>query len=75
MGDQNKGSGGYLQTAGLPKVIDPGGHYTLAISDFLLTGQEANLGFLTRQNPDITNVTEMRDIRMSVIDELKRRWP
>jgi 5'-nucleotidase/UDP-sugar diphosphatase len=74
VGQQNKGSGGYLQTAGLPTIIDPNGRYTLAISDFLLTGQEANLGFLTRQNPDITNITEMRDIRMAVIDELKRRW-
>ena len=46
----------------------------LAISDFLLTGGEQNLGFLTRANPEITNVTELRDIRMAVIDELKRRW-
>ena len=74
IGEQNKGSGGYLQKVGLPNVIDPNGRYTLAITDFLLTGGEANLGFLTRQNPEITNITEMRDIRMAVIDELKRRW-
>ena len=74
VGDQNLGSGGYLQKAGVPTIIDPNGRYTLAISDFLLTGGEANLGFLTRQNPEITNITELRDIRMVVIDELKRRW-
>lgn len=74
IGEQNKGSGGFLHTAGLPAAIDPAARYTLAISDFLLTGAEVNLGFLTRQNPEITDVTELRDIRMAVIDELKRRW-
>jgi 5'-nucleotidase/UDP-sugar diphosphatase len=74
IGDRNRGTGGYLQTAGIPATIDPAGRYTLAITDFLLTGGEANLGFLTRDNPEISNVQEMRDIRMAVIDELKRRW-
>jgi 5'-nucleotidase len=74
IGDQNRGTGGYLQKVGVPATIDPNGRYTLAISDFLLTGGEANLGFLTRDNPEITNVQELRDIRMAVIDELKRRW-
>ena len=41
----------------------------------LLTGGEANLGFLTRQNPEITNITNLRDIRMAVIDEAKKRNP
>ena len=49
-----------------------GGRYTLAISDFLLTGGEANLGFLTRQNPEITDITDFRDIRMAVIEEIKK---
>lgn len=74
IGAQNRGTGGYLQTAGVPPQIDPNGRYTLAITDFLLTGGEANLGFLTRQNPEISGITELRDIRMAVIDELKRRW-
>jgi 5'-nucleotidase/UDP-sugar diphosphatase len=73
IGEQNKGSGGYLQTAGVPATIDPTGRYTLAISDYLLTGGEANLGFLTRDNPEITAVSELRDVRRAVIDELKRR--
>jgi 5'-nucleotidase / UDP-sugar diphosphatase len=72
IGTQNLGTGGYLQTAGVPAAIDPAGRYTLAISDFLLTGGEANLEFVTRTNPEVTDVVELRDIRMAVIDELKR---
>jgi 5'-nucleotidase len=74
IGEQNRGTGGYLQTAGIPATIDPNGRYTLAISDFLLTGGEANLGFLTRSNPEISDIQELRDVRMAVIAELKRRW-
>jgi 5'-nucleotidase len=74
IGDQNRGTGGYLHTAGMPDTIDPNARYTLAISEFLLTGGEQNLGFLTRQNPEITDVSEARDIRLAVIDELKRVW-
>ena len=73
IGDQNRGTGGYLQVTGVPKALDPSARYTLAISDFLLTGMEANLGFLTRSNPEITEVSELRDIRMAVIDELRRK--
>ena len=73
VGRNNAGTGGYLQTVGIPEPIDPAARYTLAISDFLLTGAELNLGFLTRSNPDITDVTELRDIRMAVIDELRSK--
>jgi len=72
IGDQNRGTGGYLQTVGIPSPIDPAARYTLAITDFLLTGGETNLGFLTRTNPEITDVTELRDIRLVVMDELKK---
>lgn len=72
IGEQNRGTGGFLHAVGVPSPIDPAARYTLAISDFLLTGGEANLGFLTRQNPDISEISELRDIRMAVIDELKR---
>lgn len=74
IGEQNKGSGGFLHTAGMPATIDPAARYTLAISDFLLTGGETNLGFLTRQNPEVTDVVELRDVRVALMDELKRRW-
>jgi 5'-nucleotidase/UDP-sugar diphosphatase len=75
IGEQNKGTGGYLQTAGIPTPIDPAGRYTLAIDDFMLTGGEANLGFLTRQNPEISDITDLRDVRVAVIQEIKRRNP
>jgi len=75
IGEQNKGTGGYLQKVGIPAIIEPAGRYTLAISDFLLTGGEANLGFLTRQNPDISDISEFRDVRAAVIAEIKRRDP
>ena len=74
IGQTNRGTGGFLHTAGVPDAIDPNARYTVAIPDFLLTGGEANLGFLTRQNPEITDVSDSRDIRLALIDELKRRW-
>jgi 5'-nucleotidase len=74
VGEKNAGTGGYLHTA-RPQAIDPAARYDVAISDFLLTGAEANLGFLTRQNPGVSNVSELRDIRMALIDELRRRYP
>jgi 5'-nucleotidase/UDP-sugar diphosphatase len=73
IGQRNKGSGGFLLTAGLPASIDPAAHYTVAFTDFLLTGGEANLGFLKRGDPEVSDVTDLRDIRQALIDELKRR--
>jgi hypothetical protein len=54
-----------------PASIDQPGRYTLPIRHFLLTGGEANLGFLTRQNRN-SDITDLRDVRMAVIDEMKR---
>ena len=83
IGEQNRGSGGFLQYAGITRdpegfkidgrPIDPSGRYTLALTDFLLTGGERNLGFLTRQNPDVGDITDLRDIRIAVIEELRGR--
>jgi 5'-nucleotidase len=82
VGERNRGTGGFLHYAGIVRdtdgfkidgrPIDPAARYPLAVSDFLVTGGEANLGFLTRANPDVSDVTDMRDVRMAVIDELKR---
>jgi 5'-nucleotidase len=83
-GLKNKGTGGYLQTAGLKneggrwlvhdKPLNPSGRYVVATNDFLLTGAEANLGFLTRANPHVHDVQSFRDVRQAVIDELKARY-
>ena len=44
--------------------------FRVAISDFLLTGGEANLGFLTKNNPEIIKVypviTDMKDPRFDI---------
>ena len=84
-GMANKGQGGYLQTAGVSyngdqpmhngEAINDGRVYTIAINDFLLTGNEQNFSWLKRDgNPDITVLGEHQDIRNATIAELKRRF-
>ncbi len=84
-GRRNTGSGGYLQTnavrsgegrwdvAGAP--LDDAAWYPVALTDFLLTGNEVGLGYLTRQNPELRVEAELRDIRQALIDEMRARWP
>jgi 2',3'-cyclic-nucleotide 2'-phosphodiesterase (5'-nucleotidase family) len=82
-GKKNVGSGGFLQySAALTndvntgawslknKLIDAGKVYKVAITDFLMTGGEANLDFLTKDNPDMVKVypvfTSLNDSRSDV---------
>jgi 5'-nucleotidase len=84
-GVNNEGTGGYLHAWGARrengawvvqgKPIDPARRYTVALPDFLLTGGETNLGYLTRANPQVHDVAELRDIRRAVIVELGRGQP
>ena len=68
-GRNNVGSGGFLQYSSAvtynhdTKVwslknapIDPNKKYHVALADFLMTGGEANMEFLTKDNPDIINI-------------------
>lgn len=92
-GLNNKGTGGYLQfNQSLHfdstnhiwilnnNKIEPQQIYRVALTDFLLTGGEANLGYLNPKNPDIVKVYEaqteptnpLSDIRTAIIDYLKR---
>ena len=81
-GLHNQGLGGFLHAWGARfengawlvqgRAIDPGGRYAVALSDFLISGGETNLGFLTRSNPQVHDVEELRDIRRAVIDQLRR---
>ena len=83
VGRKNLGSGGFLQYS--PSIVydaaqknwkynkGPIGDelvYKVAITDFLMTGGEANMGFLTKDNPGIVKVypvfTEMNDLRSDV---------
>jgi 5'-nucleotidase len=77
----NVGSGGFLQYSAalnndnngwaLKNIpVDAGKVYKLAITDFLMTGGEANLDFLTKDNPGIVKVyplfTDLNDSRSDV---------
>jgi 2',3'-cyclic-nucleotide 2'-phosphodiesterase (5'-nucleotidase family) len=89
-GRKNSGSGGYLHSneyvvnvngewsiKGIP--LDPARSYRVAISDFLITGKESNLEYLTVNNPGITKLYEgarskedlRSDIRLAVIHYLE----
>jgi 2',3'-cyclic-nucleotide 2'-phosphodiesterase (5'-nucleotidase family) len=91
-GLKNKGSGGYLQWGKVSyddtkqewqidgKLLDVNKEYTIVTSDFLFSGKERNLGFFTKQNPDVVSVLETfpendvrNDIRKAVIDYFKKK--
>jgi len=84
-GVNNQGLGGYLHAWGVrwdngtcmvqDKPLDPAGRYQVALTDFLLTGGEVNLGYLTRNNPQVHEVEEFRDMRRAVINELRAVYP
>ena len=82
-GKNHVGSGGFLQySSSIMKdsmnnnwtfknaPLDINKVYKVAISDFLMTGGEANLGFLTKDNSDIIKVypvfTDLKDARSDV---------
>ena len=88
-GKKNEGSGGFLihneelvQGRGGKwtlnnEVIDTSKIYHVALPDFLITGREANLGFLTAYNPGIVKVYDPpktgstnADIRLVLINYL-----
>jgi len=95
-GLKNRGIGGFLQYQ--RKVlhnnfsntwtinnqpIDTAKTYRVALSEFIFTGREANLDFLTPANADITKVYDvdsavgsaMADIRLAVVRYLQRAAP
>jgi 5'-nucleotidase len=55
--------------------LDPAARYRVAVTDFLLSGRETNLGFLTETNPAVHDVQYLRDVRMALIDELQTEYP
>jgi 5'-nucleotidase/UDP-sugar diphosphatase len=80
-GRANAGIGGYLQTANMTFTdqwlvngapIDPARTYNVAINDFLLSGREFKLDFLTRDR--VTGITEHGDIREGFIAELEATY-
>lgn len=82
VGRTNVGSGGFLHAAGATwdgdrllvggAPVDEGRMYRVVTSDFLLSGAERGLDFLTLDNPELRAPRELRDVRMALIDELAR---
>lgn len=87
-GRRNIGSGGYLQMAGISpgenetgwlvaeKPLAKENAYRIVLTDFLLSGKEGNLEFLTRNNAGIKQITEPaslvpNDIRTAVVKYLR----
>ncbi len=80
----NAGTGGFLQTAGIGRdpdgtwtvggaPLDPAHTYTIATSDFLITGRETGLDYVNAEtNPDLTLVGTHGDVRRAFLDELVR---
>ena len=83
IGRRNFGIGGFIHAFGVSsdndrllvngQPIDLDRKYVVVTTDFLLTGREANLGFFSRDNPEITGERNLRDVRLPLIDELKAR--
>lgn len=83
-GVKNRGSGGFLHARGAVREgeqwrvqgepLDPERRYRVALTDFLLSGGETNLGFLTRTNPSVHDVQDLRDVRMALMTELQRQY-
>ena len=81
IGLKNQGTGGYLHARGAVREgnrwlvrgmpLDPAGRYRVALPDFLMSGGETNLGFLTRTNPGVHDVQDLRDVRLALIDQLR----
>ena len=84
-GERNAGRGGYLHRTGVEGsattaytvggvAVDPTRWYRVAISDYLITGNEVGIEFLKRGESALEVVREHRDIRQAVIDEMRARW-
>jgi 5'-nucleotidase len=79
----NRGSGGFLQTAGVSRddrhgwhiggrPLEPGRTYRVAVSDFMMSGREQGLSFLTPDNPSLRRLGERGEIRRRLIEYWQR---
>ena len=91
-GVANRGTGGFLQRSAIDQGDSGGGNgtwrvagapladsatYRIALADFLLSGREAGLGYLTPTNPDLRVLStpdRQDDVRKAVIAELEARY-
>lgn len=85
VGVTNQGTGGFLHARGVTRQgnrwmvgtrpLNPALRYSVAITDFLMSGRETNMEFLTLTHPLVRDVQELRDIRQIVIAELTKQYP
>lgn len=84
-GEANAGTGGFLQTAGIARTpagwsvggapLDPARTYTVATSDFLVSGRETGLDYFNAEtNPEVVVVGRHGDVRRALIDQLTRLY-
>ena len=83
-GDANRGIGGFLlkdgaersgqgwQIGGAP--LDTLKRYTVVTPDFLVSGGEQNMAWLSERNPELRLLRTLSDVRLLLIDELRRRF-
>jgi 5'-nucleotidase len=85
-GEAQRGRGGYLQTTNATRggsrdawqvdgaPLDPERRYRVALNDYLISGRQTGMEFLTRGHPDLQVIESgsAPDIRRTLIDELKR---
>jgi 5'-nucleotidase len=84
-GERNRGTGGFVQmeaigrdeggnwrVAGSP--LDDARTYRIAIGDFMLTGREQGMDWLTRDHASLRVVAEHRDVRLALIDRLAQAF-
>src|SRR6185369_16854524 len=63
-GDKNRGIGGFLLKAGATPPLDLAKRYKVVTTDFLVSGAEQNLGYLSERNPGLAPLRTLRDIRL-----------
>jgi len=83
-GDRNRGIGGFLLRANAEPAssgwligaapLDTLARYRVVTTDFLISGGEQNLGYLSERNPGLKLIRTLRDVRLVAIAELERRY-
>ncbi len=85
-GVANAGKGGFLQRGKIApgkdgswlvndQALDPNRWYKVALSDFLLTGQEEGLNYLKPPNADFKVLETAGGVRQALTDRLKKEYP
>lgn len=86
-GETNKGTGSYLQTYNIiwnpasktwlvnRENLDPEKKYKVAVNTFLVSGKEKGLDFFNVDHPELKIISQKRDMRFALIEQLARLQP